>query len=162
MKIRPLILITLMLLTSHLAFSQVQAPNNPAVDKAWEQYDLYKEPAIINRFFKHADIQPLIQKHVDSKLLKKEEIGKSIRGRSINHLTTGRGKTMILLWSQMHGNESTATMALFDLFNFLSADDGNNELRKLILDNLELHFVPMLNPDGAQEWKRRNELDIDI
>ncbi len=35
-------------------------------------------------------------------------------------------------------------------------------MRNLILDNLDLHFVPMLNPDGAQAWRRRNDLEIDI
>jgi len=133
-----------------------------SVEKVWSQYIKYKEPAITNRFMKHAEMMPLIQKHVDSKFLTKEEIGESIQGRSINHLTAGKGEIKVMLWSQMHGDESTATMALFDLFNFLSASDENNELRKLILDNLELHFVPMLNPDGAQAWKRRNDLEIDI
>lgn len=152
----------LMLLISHVGMCQKIGINSPGVEKAWEQYVKYKEPSIKNRFMKHAEMLPLIQKHIDSKLLSKEEIGKSVKGRSINHLTAGRGKTKVLLWSQMHGDESTATMALFDVFNFLGADDENNEMRKLILDNLELHFVPMLNPDGAQAWKRRNDLEIDI
>lgn len=154
--------IGLVFLASYPALSQGLAQNSPAAEKVWEQYERYREPAITNRFFKHSDILPLIRKHTDSKFLKAEEIGKSIRGRSINHLTAGHGQIKVLLWSQMHGDESTATMALFDMFNFLSADDENNALRKLILDKLELHFVPMLNPDGAQAWKRRNDLDIDI
>lgn len=162
MKIRMLLLFNLMLITSHFAMCQNAAQNSAAVEKAWGQYDKYREPAITNRFMKHNEMLPLIQKHVSSKFLVQEEIGKSVRGRSINHLTAGRGKTTVMLWSQMHGDESTATMALFDMFNFLSSNDDNNELRKLILDNLELHFVPMLNPDGAQAWRRRNELEIDI
>lgn len=162
MKIRILVLVNLMLIMSNLVMCQNPRSTSQAAEKVWAQYELYREPAITNRFFKHADIQPLIRKHSESKFLTTEEIGKSIRGRSINHLTAGRGKTKLLLWSQMHGDESTATMALFDMFNFLSADDDNNELRKTILDNLELHFVPMLNPDGAELWKRRNDLEIDI
>lgn len=162
MKIKLIGLVNLLLITSHFAMCQKPAQNSVAVEKVWRQYDKYKEPAITNRFMKHAEMLPLIQKHVDSKLITKEEIGQSIRGRSINHLTAGRGKTKVMLWSQMHGDESTATMALFDMFNFLNASDDNNELRNLILDNLELHFVPMLNPDGAQAWKRRNDLEIDI
>lgn len=152
----------LILISSHLAMCQNPAQNSAAVEKVWGQYDRYREPAITDRFMKHSEMLPLIQKHADSKFLAKEEIGSSVRGRSINHLTAGRGKTKVMLWSQMHGDESTATMALFDMFNFLSANDDNNELRKLILDNLELHFVPMLNPDGTQTWKRRNDLEIDI
>lgn len=162
MKIKLLVFINLLLITSHFAMCQNPSQNSAAIEKAWGQYDKYKEPAIRDRFMKHAEMMPLIRKHIDSKFVTKEEIGKSVRGRSINHLTAGRGKTKVMLWSQMHGDESTATMALFDVFNFLSSNDDNNELRKLILDNLELHFVPMLNPDGAQAWKRRNDLEIDI
>lgn len=144
----------------------VNAQDSPQVkselDRVWDNYELFQESTIQNRFIKHADVVQLIQKHVNSGLFINEEIGKSVRGRSINHLTFGRGKTKVLLWSQMHGDESTATMALFDLFNFLSGNDEFDPLRRLIRNNLELHFVPMLNPDGAQEWKRRNELEIDI
>lgn len=128
----------------------------------WQNYERYKEPVIKDRMFKHSDIVPLIQKHVDSKLLKLEVLGTSVQGRSINHLTLGKGKIKILLWSQMHGDESTATMALFDIFNFFAAKDENDSFKKVITDNLELHFVPMLNPDGAEAWKRRGALDIDI
>lgn len=128
----------------------------------WESYDRYREPVIANRFFKHSDIVPLMQKHAASGLFKEEVLGTSTQGRSIHHLTMGRGKTKVLLWSQMHGDESTATMALFDLFNFFAAKDEYDVHRKFLLDNLELHFVPMLNPDGAEVWQRRNALDIDI
>jgi hypothetical protein len=128
----------------------------------WNDYDRYKEPLITNRFFKHGDIVPLIEKHAGTGLFRNEVLGTSSQGRSIHHLTLGQGKTKILLWSQMHGDESTATMALFDLFNFFAAKDEYDSLRKFLLANLELHFVPMLNPDGAQVWQRRNALDIDI
>lgn len=154
-----LLLGALLLITFQAAMCQV---NLKSAELVWEHYDRYKEPMITNRFFKHTDVVNLIQKHTTSKLLIAEKIGQSIKGRSINHLKLGTGKTKILLWSQMHGDESTATMALFDLLNFLAADDEHNELRKLILGNLELNIVPMLNPDGAQQWKRRNDLEIDV
>jgi hypothetical protein len=32
----------------------------------------------------------------------------------------------------------------------------------MLLEELEIHFVPMLNPDGAEAWRRRNLQDIDI
>lgn len=128
----------------------------------WHQYDRYREPALKDRFFKHIDVLPLIQKQEKSDLFKVETAGSSAQGRSIFHLTAGRGKLKILLWSQMHGDETTATRALFDLFNFLKADDEHNQLRKRLLDRLEFHFIPLLNPDGAEFYKRRNALDIDV
>jgi hypothetical protein len=63
----------------------------------------------------------------------------------------------------MHGNESTATMALFDMFNFFASKDTENQaLRNSILTNCTLYFIPMLNPDGAEVWKRQTAVDIDM
>lgn len=121
----------------------------------------FKEPAITHRRFKHADIQPLIEKHKGA--FEITELGKSIEGKSISNLIWGSGKTKVMLWSQMHGNESTATMALFDLFNFLEASgDEYDEVRNTLKTQLDLSFIPMLNPDGAEAFKRRNALDIDL
>ncbi len=128
------------------------------LDAAFEQY---KEPAITHRRFKHADIQPLIDKHAAAFEVKK--MGESVAGKSISSMSWGNGNTKVMLWSQMHGNESTATMALFDLFNFLEGkNDGHEALRELLKNQLNLKFIPMLNPDGADAFKRRNNLDIDL
>jgi hypothetical protein len=132
------------------------------ITSLWSDYDRYREPVITNRFFKHSDIVPLIEKHASLGVFQHTVLGTSAQGRSIHHLRAGHGKTKVLLWSQMHGDESTATMALFDLFNFFAAKDNYDSLREFLLSNLELHFIPMLNPDGAEVWQRRNALDIDI
>ena len=47
------------------------------------------------------------------------------------------------------------------MLNFFDSDDFEVE-KKSILDNLTLHFLPMLNPDGAEVFQRRNALGIDI
>ena len=140
--------------------SQVSYQKMP-VEKLEAAYEKYKEPAITHRRFKHGDLQPLIQKHgLDFKL---EDLGKSVEGKSITSMKWGQGTTKVMLWSQMHGNESTATMALFDLFNFLEGkNDGYDELRTLLKNQLSLKFIPMINPDGADAFKRRNALDIDL
>lgn len=121
----------------------------------------FKEPAITHRRFKHEDIQPLIQKHASQ--FKVTSLGNSIDGRSISSLDWGDGPTKVMLWSQMHGNESTATMSLFDLFNFLEGSgDEFDEIRTTLKSNLNIKFIPMINPDGAEAFKRRNSLDIDL
>lgn len=154
-------LAVLFLLTAcHPPAGQEQRINLSAA--VWNHYDHYREPAIHHRFLKHDEMRALIGKHEERGLFHNEIVGESVRGRSIHHLTIGEGTTPVLMWSQMHGDESTATMALFDLFNFFSARDEHDSLRNLILDNLELHIIPMLNPDGAEVWQRRNALDIDI
>ena len=113
-------------------------------------YDAYKEESIQNRRFKHKDIIPLIQTMERSDICSVRQVGHSIEGRSINLISMGHGNTQVLLWSQMHGDESTATMALMDLFNFFRASDDFDDIKKLILDSLTLNFIPMLNPDGAE------------
>lgn len=124
-------------------------------------FEKYQEVSIKDRRFTHADLQPLIQKH--SVQFEVNPLGKSVLGKSISSLDWGLGETKVMLWSQMHGNESTATMALFDLFNFLEGQgDEYEELRKLLKSQLQLKFIPMLNPDGADAFKRRNALDIDL
>jgi len=127
-----------------------------------QQYDKFKEKSLINRRFKHKDLLPLIEKMGKQPLFEVSELGKSIEGREIFLIKTGTGKIKVLLWSQMHGNEPTATAALFDIFNFLTSEADFSKEKKLILEEITLYFVPMVNPDGAQVFKRRNSLDIDL
>jgi hypothetical protein len=61
----------------------------------------------------------------------------------------------------MHGDEPTATSALFDLFEYLQRHRDDPPVRQ-ILSELTLHAVPMLNPDGAERFQRRNAQSIDI
>ncbi len=90
-----------------------------------------------------------------------EKIGESIEGRSINYVRAGTGPFGVLLWSQMHGDESTATSALFDLFDYVRRHRQDPVVER-ILSRLTLHVVPMLNPDGAERFERRNAQSIDI
>ena len=124
-------------------------------------YEQYHETSLTHRRFRHADIIPLLNNR--KVVFTVEEIGQSVQGRGIFQLTYGKGPLRVMLWSQMHGNESTATLALFDLFNFLEGNhDGYDTLRNLIREKLHILFIPMLNPDGAEVFQRRNALDIDI
>ena len=94
-------------------------------------------------------------------LFRIEKIGQSLEGRAISDVTVGTGPFGVLLWSQMHGDEPTATAALFDVFEFLRAHREDAVVRR-ILSRLTLHVVPMLNPDGAERFQRRNLQSIDI
>jgi len=125
-------------------------------------YDDYRESTITDRRFKHRDIEPLIAKTATHPEFMVKTLGTSVQGRPIYLVRAGHGPHTVLMWSQMHGNESTATMALMDLFNFLLVDDAFNNIRKTIFDNLTIYMIPMLNPDGAEQFTRRNAYDIDI
>lgn len=86
-------------------------------------------------------------------------IGKSVLDKPIYGCQFGHGKIKILIWSQMHGNESTTTKALFDLFKFLESDDV---FAAEIINNFTLFCIPILNPDGAQLYTRENANQIDL
>ena len=90
-----------------------------------------------------------------------ERIGTSAEGRPLRHVQWGEGDTRVLLWSQMHGDESTATMALADLFQFLGAHPEHPLVERL-REGTTLHFFPLVNPDGAARFQRRNAHGIDI
>jgi hypothetical protein len=90
-----------------------------------------------------------------------EVLGHSVEGRVIHHVQVGRGPFRVLLWSQMHGDEPTATSALFDVFEYLRRHRDAPTVRR-ILDALTLHAVPMLNPDGAARFERRNAQSLDV
>ena len=61
----------------------------------------------------------------------------------------------------MHGNESTASMALADIIRFFH-DRPNHPLVRRIARGATIHMIPMLNPDGAERFRRRNAQGIDV
>lgn len=128
----------------------------------YDTYDRYKESSLNDRRFKHSDILPIIEKMKSKKIFEIVKIGESLEEREINLIKIGNGSITVLAWSQMHGDESTATGALFDLLNFFSSDDEFNDFRKDLLNKVTLYFIPMLNPDGAERFTRRNALQIDL
>lgn len=149
--------ITIILFSAMSSDAQKSLP-----DFSKQLFDIHekiKEPTLTKRRFKHKDIVPLIEKLP----FEVAKIGQSFEERDIYQIKMGHGKTKILLWSQMHGDEATATMALFDIFRFFKEkNDGFDALRSKILDNCTLYFVPMLNPDGAERFQRRTATGIDM
>ncbi len=95
-------------------------------------------------------------------MIKREVFAYSTEGRAIEQIIWGEGEKKVLIWSQMHGNEPTGTMALADLLVFLCSDDDYNELRQFLRNELCICFVPILNPDGAQRFHRQNAKGIDL
>ncbi len=86
-------------------------------------------------------------------------LGSSVLNNDIFKIEMGTGKKRILLWSQMHGNESTTTKAILDILQVLHT---NSELAKSILNACTLCILPMLNPDGATAYTRVNANGVDL
>ena len=90
-----------------------------------------------------------------------EVVGRSAEGRPLRHVSWGQGDTRVLLWSQMHGDESTASMALADLFRFLGEHPDHPIVQRL-RQGTTLDFLPVMNPDGAARFQRRNAQGVDV
>ncbi len=120
-------------------------------------FNTCKEQGLKGRYITLDDIEPLL--NINERNVHLSVIGQSVLGKPIYKYQVGFGKTKILLWSQMHGNESTTTKALFDLFKFLESDFS--EAKKMI-EEFTFCFVPMLNPDGAKSYTRANANGIDL
>lgn len=118
-------------------------------------HSLYKEESIQGRYINMEAILPCFSK-VSCPLI---HIGDSVEGIGINAFKLGKGGKKVLMWSQMHGNESTTTKAVWDLVNFLQSDDS---LAQNILRECSLMIVPMLNPDGAKIYTRENINKVDL
>jgi len=126
-------------------------------------FDQYRDRIFESRFARYASVQDWVRKTVENRgVLSASVIGYSVENREIYRLSVGTGRIPVLLWSQMHGDESTATLAIFDVLNFLTSDDENNAFRSRLLESCTFHFIPMLNPDGAERCQRRNAQGIDI
>ncbi|MDQ7817441.1 MAG: M14 family zinc carboxypeptidase [Melioribacteraceae bacterium] len=130
--------------------------------KILNDYDRYYENSLNTARITYSDILPLINEIKGNNLFRVENAGKSIEGREIFYIALGNGSKKILAWSQMHGDEPTATAALFDTLNFFSQSDEYTFIRNEILEKLQIIFIPMLNPDGAERHQRENKINIDV
>lgn len=125
-------------------------------------YDNYYERTITKKKFPPADYLKVMKKFVSRNLLTEELLGNSIDGRPLYLYSWGKGTTKIFLWSQMHGDESTASLALLDIFNFLMDSSSAKNEKALISEKITLYILPLVNPDGAEKFTRRNNIYIDL
>lgn len=122
-----------------------------------ELFNQHKEQSIEGRYLTLDHIKPLLDKlNTDNQV---KIIGESVLGEPIYSYQIGTGKTRIYLWSQMHGNESTTTKALFDFINVLNSQ---SDFAKEMLDAFTFYMIPILNPDGARLYTRENANKIDL
>lgn len=148
--------------TSAKAQATTKSYDSLTVDALTKLHERYRVAGLDQREFSPnelwAVLGPIIDRPGDPT---REKVGHSAKGRPLYLVRYGHGPTQILLWSQMHGDESTATMALVDIFNFLTASP-DHPLAQRIAEELTILAVPMLNPDGAKHFRRRNAQGIDI
>ena len=116
----------------------------------FDKYEEFRIKSLSGRYITNDSISQLTE------LPPYSEIGKSCNNLPIFYLKLGSGPIKILIWSQMHGNESTSTKALFDTISYFLYTE------KKYLSYFTLHIIPILNPDGSQLYTRENFNKIDL
>ena len=125
--------------------------------KSMLKHELFIEKKLFGRYITNKHIEPLFDEL--KTCIDVSKIGISVNRKPIYSLTFGSGKKRILAWSQMHGNESTTTKALFDFFNSLKSKDSCIDK---ILSECTFCIIPILNPDGAESYTRFNANEVDL
>ncbi len=151
---RPILLISLLLMVHTL---ETLAQTAAEIADIWDtQHVTAKLPSN----FRHKDLLKSLGELKEAGI-KVVDIGRSGQGREIFQLEWGNGPKKVFLWSQMHGDEPTATSSLIDMFAILQKNRDKDWV-KALESKLTIRAVPMLNPDGAEIYQRRNSQGIDI
>ena len=142
------------------------APNSDVgrfTQSLYNSYEAYKVKELTSKRLAHNALMNILASLQTSlnNFFRIEQIGKSSEGRSINLLSLGGGKKKVFMWTQMHGDEPTATMGLLDMLSYIGKNQAVPEVRKILSDTTLL-IIPMLNPDGAERFQRRSVHGIDI
>jgi hypothetical protein len=139
-----------------------ETPSSPSMlSTLWEEVRLRERPPL--PLVRHAHVVTWLRRLEQEapELFQVEVVGHSVEGRALHHVRVGSGPQQVLLWSQMHGDEPTATTALFEVFEYLLRYRHDPQVAEL-RSALTLHVVPLLNPDGAERFQRVNAQGIDI
>lgn len=85
-------------------------------------------------------------------------VGRSNEGREIYAARVGTGDTVMLVQSQIHGNENHGTEALLNTLQFLG---GSTAEAAAVRDELTVVAIPRLNVDGGEHQHRQNDQSWD-
>lgn len=115
-----------------------------------------KQHEINERYITNSRLESLLQ-NLNKDIFKVSVAGKSVLQKNIYRVDFGTGNFRILLWSQMHGNETTTTKSVFNFLEKLNASKN-----AAWLNFFSLTFLPILNPDGAEAFTRVNANNVDL
>ncbi len=94
--------------------------------------------------------------------------GTSVQGRDLAGLVLSTdvnnesAEAEIKLTSTMHGDEPPGTEMYLFLIDHLTDNYGTDPDCTYIMDNFEIHFLPMHNPDGNTAGNRSNANGVDL
>ncbi len=97
------------------------------------------------------------------------QIGTSVQGRPLwvlkisDNVDTEEHEPEVKYVSTIHGDEVTGMeMCLFMIENILKGYQAENDTMKFLVNNTEMYFMPLMNPDGNANVSRYNANGYDL
>ena len=97
-----------------------------------------------------------------------DTIGYSVLGRAIycikisDNVRDDEDEIPVLMVGNHHGNEILSVEATLYQVDYLLNNYGSDQEVTQWIDNMEIWYVPMLNPDGREDLRRTNENGVDL
>ncbi|MBG9585576.1 M14 family zinc carboxypeptidase [Cytobacillus firmus] len=128
----------------------------PQVSFAEGAKPVTEENISINGFVDYEEMKKKLSQLEKSSngLVQVESAGKTNQGRDIFTARVGHGDKVVLVQSEIHGNEKTGTVALLNILQQLGS--SQSEAAKRIREELTIVAIPMMNADGSELDRRGN------
>ena len=106
----------------------------------------------------YSEVDKLASDHPD--LISVTQYGKSVEGRPLLSLSIarqdGKHRPEALFGANIHGNEYIGNRVAMGIARRLLDGDGNDKWITSLLDKIDFHFLPCINPDGyAKTWEMK-------
>nr|WP_232328144.1 M14 family zinc carboxypeptidase [Kibdelosporangium sp. MJ126-NF4]CEL17915.1 hypothetical protein [Kibdelosporangium sp. MJ126-NF4]CTQ90860.1 hypothetical protein [Kibdelosporangium sp. MJ126-NF4] len=153
---RPALWVSAIMLGSALAIPTLVAPVNSA-----SAAETCSEVPRENPITEFTDYQEMLNElarieRVSGGKVQVTQVGRSNRGRLLQTARVGTGRKVILITSEIHGNEKTGTDATLRLLDFLATSESRKA--QTIRRELTIVAIPKMNPDAAELDRRGNDM----
>ena len=125
-----------------------------------KHYSQFQNSNFLDRYINYEELENYLKNDIFS-FFDYDTIGYSELNKPIYSVDIGNGPKKILVWSQMHGNETTTTKAILDFLNYIKFDKSNSFI-DYFLNTCQLKIIPVLNPDGSSNYTRFNANEVDL
>lgn len=138
------------LMAAALAFPQAGsfAPPSPAAAETLETQG----------FISYAELQKKLRQleQTSGGKISVDVAGYTNQEREIYTARVGTGEKVLLVQSEIHGNEKTGTVALLNILQKIGS--SNSEAAKKIRDEMTIVAIPMMNADASELDRRGNDM----
>ena len=98
-------------------------------------------------------------------LVSRKNLCMTLAGNRCDYLTVtskkpNENKKGIVITARVHPGESVGSWMMKGVIDFIT--DPHHKEAELLRDNFVFKIIPMLNPDGADQFRRRTALNIDL